>query len=294
MSGWNPPPGQGGTPYGGAPGQGQPGYGQQPGGQPGYGQNPYGQQPSAQPGYGQQPGGQQPYGQQAPGQQPYGPQQPYGQQPFGQGSYPPPRKSSTGLILGLVGGAVVLVVILVVVIAVVASGGKQYQIATPATAGGLPRDSSGESSLGSTITNLRSQVRSATNYKVTDVQTAVYKDSSTRYVFIGGTGNLGDPSAFVNGFRSSVSRSTTGGVTATVEEVDGGGAGKAVCATVRTTLSTTSFSSAVCAWATETSFGEIIPIPDTSSSPLSTPTSKSSSEVATTMRSMRADIESAK
>lgn len=85
----------------------QPPYGPPPGG-PGYGQ---------QPPYGQQPGyGQQPYGAPAPG---YGPQQPYGQQPYGQQPYgqqpgygapvPPPKKSNTGLIVGI---AVLAVVVL--------------------------------------------------------------------------------------------------------------------------------------------------------------------------------------
>ncbi|SDK11567.1 hypothetical protein SAMN04488074_104283 [Lentzea albidocapillata subsp. violacea] len=87
------PPQQPG-PYGQQPPQ-QPGYGQQP--QPGYGQQPgqYGQQPP--PGYGQQPG--------QYGQQPFG--QPYGQ-PGGFGG-PPPKKSNTGLIIGVVVGVLVLV-----------------------------------------------------------------------------------------------------------------------------------------------------------------------------------------
>ncbi|MGY1812416.1 DUF4333 domain-containing protein [Blastococcus sp. SYSU D00820] len=109
----NPPQGgyQPGQQYGQQPGQqyGQPQYGGQPGGgygqpgqyggQPGYGQP--GQQPGqygGQPGYGQQPQyGQQPYAQ--------GPQ--YGGQPGGYGQ--PPKKSKTGLIVGLV----VLVAVLV-------------------------------------------------------------------------------------------------------------------------------------------------------------------------------------
>ncbi|HEV7981036.1 hypothetical protein [Amycolatopsis sp.] len=61
--------------------------------------------PPRQP-YGQQP--QQPYGQQPP----YGQQQPYPQQPYGYGpppGYPqPPKKSKTGLIIGIVIGAVVV------------------------------------------------------------------------------------------------------------------------------------------------------------------------------------------
>jgi hypothetical protein len=108
-----PPQGQPG--HGQQPGYGQqpqqPGYGQQPQ-QPGYGQTPppgYGQQPQ-QPGYGQQP--QQPgYGQTPPpgyGQQPgYGP---------GGGLPPAPKKSKTGLIVGVIAGALVLVVAVVLLV----------------------------------------------------------------------------------------------------------------------------------------------------------------------------------
>jgi hypothetical protein len=275
MSGWNPPPGQGGPPYGGAPGQGQPGYGQQPGAQPGYGQ-----QPAGPPGYPQQPG----YGQPQPQYGPPGPS-PYGQPPY------PPRKSNTGLIIGLAGGAMALLVLLVVVGVVLASSGTKYQISTPATAGGLNRDSSGESSLSSEISSARSQLSSATKYRISDIHTAVYSDGSYRYVFIGGTGKLGDPDEFVKGFRSQATSSSTSSVSTTVTEVDSGGAGKAVCATVRGAISSTSYSNAICAWATESSFGEIIPIPATSSV---TSANKTSIEVASLMRRMRGDIESEK
>lgn len=75
--------------------------------QPPYGQPQYGQQPGfgQPPGYGQPQYGQPQYGQQPP--PPYG-QQPYGQPPYGQQGYGAPKKSRTGLILGL--GGLVLVV----------------------------------------------------------------------------------------------------------------------------------------------------------------------------------------
>ena len=90
---------QPGQPYG----QPQPGGYGQPGqyGQPG----PYG--PPQQPGQYGPPGP--PYGQPQPGQygQPYG--QPYGGTPYGQQPYGPPKKSRTGLVVGLVVLAVVVI-----------------------------------------------------------------------------------------------------------------------------------------------------------------------------------------
>jgi hypothetical protein len=103
---WGPGQGQPGHPQG-QPGypQGQPGY---PQGQPGY--------PQGQPGYGQPYGPPPGYGQQPPpgyGGQGYGQQPPPG---YGGGRGPggptPPKKKSTGLILGLVGGALALLVLI--------------------------------------------------------------------------------------------------------------------------------------------------------------------------------------
>jgi hypothetical protein len=112
----NQQPPQGGQPGGYSPQQ--PGYGQQPP-QPGYGQQPgFGQQPQ-QPGYGQQspqPGfGQQP---QQPG---YGAQPGYGQP--GGGLPPTPKKSKTGLIVGIAGGAVVLLAVIGLLVWQLGGGG---------------------------------------------------------------------------------------------------------------------------------------------------------------------------
>ncbi|MFJ2606127.1 hypothetical protein ACIO13_14275 [Streptomyces sp. NPDC087425] len=103
-------------------------YGQQPPPQGPYGQQPppphgpYGQQPPPPGPYGQQPHSQGPFAP-PPGQPPYGvppfPQQQ--QQPYGWGAPmgpPPPKKSRTGLVLGIVGGSVALVVIGVVALGV--------------------------------------------------------------------------------------------------------------------------------------------------------------------------------
>ena len=106
-------PGQPAQPYAAQPGQAYPG--QQYPGQPG---QPYGAQPGPQ--YPGQPG--QPYGAQ-PGQ-PYGvqPGQPYTGQPGqpypGQaGGAQPPKKSSKGLLWGLIGGGVAVLIIAILVVA---------------------------------------------------------------------------------------------------------------------------------------------------------------------------------
>ena len=113
----------------------QPGYGQQPQ-QPGYGQQP--QQPQ-QPGYGQ-PGPQQPgYGQPAGGQG-YGAPNQYGQAnqygaPNGNGypSGPPPKKSRTGLIVGIVVGVLLLAGIAFGISALVGGDGDDPATADPTT-----------------------------------------------------------------------------------------------------------------------------------------------------------------
>ncbi|MEV3935674.1 hypothetical protein AB0K52_06830 [Glycomyces sp. NPDC049804] len=123
------------------PNQQQPQYGQQPG----YGQQPPPQQPGygvpQQPGYGQAP--QQPgYG--VPPQQPgYGqaPQAGYGQQPgygapqqqpgFGSPLPPAPKKSKTGLIVGIGAGALVVIVAIVLLVANPFGGGAPSKSDSP-------------------------------------------------------------------------------------------------------------------------------------------------------------------
>lgn len=312
MSGWGPPPGGagqgdqpggwgspppgggqgggwGGTPPPPPPPQGPQGP-QDPYGQP-YGpsgpQNPYGGQPyqpqqpppgqPPQPGWGQ-PGQQQPgWGQ--PGD-PYGQQPGYGQQDaFGYGQ--PPQKKKTGLIIGLVGGGVGLVVVVVVAIVVISmlSGGGDYKITTPDTAGGLQRDRSAESQ-SPMIGQQKDRLRSIAGGKIKEVSTAIYKDPSSssssstpgiggKVFFLGATAEEGiDQDGFMNGFKKGINGRLQ------VKTVDAGDlGGQAACAT--SSASNTS----VCIWVDDSTFGEVVP------------SGKSPEEAAALMLKMRADIE---
>ncbi|MEV4252959.1 hypothetical protein AB0J52_07295 [Spirillospora sp. NPDC049652] len=283
MSGWNPPPqSPGGNPGGyppapgGAPNPyGQPAYGQQPGyGQPAQPSPPA--PPAAQPGWAQQdqPGW---------GQPPGGFAQP--QPGFGPPPGPPPRNSKTGLVLGLVGGGLVLVVIAVVaVVALSGAGGDKYTISTPDSVAGRSRDSAMESQLASKMDSLKTQMRTMTHGKVTDVSSAFYKDpgssgglsGSTGVIFFGGTGPIGNPSSFMSGIRSSASRSGT-----SVQDVDAGShGGKAGCFQ----LSSVGVTITECAWATSSSFGAIVP----------TKTGSTISDTAALMRTFRDAVEQKK
>ncbi|MBO2445520.1 hypothetical protein J4573_00290 [Actinomadura barringtoniae] len=316
MSGWNPPPGQGGQGgYGQQPPQGPGGYGQQPpqgpggyGQQPpqgpgGYGQQPpqgpggYGQQPPQQPGWGQPPGGpggpggyggQQPPppggGYPPPGGMPGAPP-PYGQptSPYG----PPKRKSSAGLIIGLVGGGLVLVVVLVIVVVAVSSsgGGKKYDIGTPSTAAGLSRDTATEAGLSTTISSIRSQMETSARGKIDSFSSAFYKDPSgtssgttpAGVMFIGGTGDLGGQSDdFIKGFKEAASRTGT----PATDTDPGSHGGHAACAQISRVGVTIS----ECAWATDSTFGVVVP----------TSPNSSVSSTADLMRKFRDDVETEK
>jgi hypothetical protein len=192
---------------------------------------------------------------------------PYGQPgPYG----PPKRKSSTGLIIGLVGGGLVLVVILAIVILAVSNGGdggKKYDIATPSTAAGLSRDPSTESSLSATISTIRGQMETSARGKIDSFSSAFYKDPNgastggiapAGVMFIGGTGDLsGQSDDFIKGFKEAASRS---GTPATDTE-PGSHGGHAACATI----SRSSVSISECAWATSSTFGVVVPTsPNTS------------------------------
>lgn len=157
----------------------------------------------------------------------------------------------------------------------------QHDVVAADTAGGWPRDSAGERQFASTINSQKNTLRNATAGRLTKVVSGFYKDTSASssssglpagVIFLGGTGPLGDPDAFVTSFKNAASSSGT------VTEVDpGAGGGRGVCA--EATSGTTKI--AFCAWATTDSFGEIV----------STTPGKSAGSVAVQMRRMRPDLE---
>jgi len=263
MSGWNPPPGQGGNPYG-PPGAGsQPGYGPPPAGGPAPAGGPV-------PPYGGAP---------QPSPSPYGPPAP-----------PPRRGLGAGVILLLVGGGLAVVLVLAVVLFVV-NGESTHTISTPPTAGGLPRNTAAESELGTQITQQRTTLQRAAGGRLEDVKTAVYGSGTNRWLFLGGTGKVEDPDDFVKGFRQSATSSNTGLVRTTVNELsDAGGDGVGVCAEIRSTIGSSSYTTALCSWATKSSFGAVYPAPERTSA-LSAPPSYSAADVAEMMRRIRADVE---
>jgi hypothetical protein len=276
----------------------QSGYGQQPayGQQGGYGQQPAYGQPA---GYGQQSGQQgiygQPQGQPQYGQAPYG--QPGPQQPYGQAPYPPAKKSNAGLIVGLFVGAVALIVVIVVVVVVASGGsGKQYQIATPSSAGGLSQDTSSDSLLRSAAAGAKGQVQSSLGGRVDSVVSATYVDGNRKILFVGATGKFQNPDNLVSKLRGSGSGAgTTQGVSFSWTETDPGvHGGKGACGEGRST-SLTTVRVSFCAWQTTSTFGEVMVMPSvTSIGSSSSTTSVSASELGGIMRRMRPDLEQAK
>ncbi|GAA2448516.1 hypothetical protein GCM10010191_77460 [Actinomadura vinacea] len=204
---------------------------------------------------------------------------------------PPPRRSSgAGLIIGLIIGIGLILTVLVVVVVVVIGATSKHEINTPYTAGGMTRDYTTESRISSQLSSQRSIIRRATGYKITEVKTAVYGSGSEKYLFVGGTGDF-DADELYSQWRSAVNAEISSNVsTITIPISDAGGDGEAVCSTVRNRQSTLStYTTAICAWSTDSSFGTIMPIPDGGS--LSSSNSVSYSSVASTMRRMRDDIE---
>ncbi|RAY10700.1 hypothetical protein DPM19_34160 [Actinomadura craniellae] len=258
MSGWNPPPGQGGPPYGPQGPGPQPGYG--PPQQPGYG--------PPQPGYGvPQPGG-------------YGPQPPY----------PPRRRSSAPLVIGLLGGGLVLVVVLVLVVALAAAGGKEYTMSTPSVAGSLRLDTSSSSTTSAAAA--RGQLQSTFN-RVDQVVSAVYTDGTTRFLFLGATGDMGDPDDLLSNLRRAPSPAGSGVSIAWFETYAGGNEGEAACGMATSTVSS-SVRVTTCAWQTESSFGQIVTMPSVTTLNSPRPPYISTSALGSIMRQMRPYVETEK
>jgi hypothetical protein len=201
MSSWNPPPeGSGGWPGDPAQGYGQPGEPGQSFGQPGVPGQGYGQ-PSA-PGQGfSQPG--------APGQdfgQPGAPGQGYlvppGPGVAGQGwygvpgtaGYPPPGRRRGILRRIGIGVAAFIVVIIVASVLVYEHDNHAWKLTAPATAAGLPRDTSPLDTLGMSdgVTAARSAITNVPGYgTIKSTVSAAYNAGSGPLVwFIGFNGTF--------------------------------------------------------------------------------------------------------
>ncbi len=173
--------------------------------------------------------------------------------------------------MGLIGGGVVVVgLIAVLAVNLSGGGGPQYVISTPSTAGGYVLVSAKGSAIGDDQADAR-----ALGIKSGKVVSATYRDpapSSSPLAgvsFLGATGDVGDPYAFLHHTRLATDPSMA------VVDTAAGGAGKAVCATVTGGMAITS-----CMWATEHSFGMVTP-----TMPMS------ADQVAGVMRRMRSDLE---
>lgn len=187
-----------GTFRGAEPGYGQqaqPGYGQQPQGYPQ--QQPYGQypqqQPMSAPPYQQSsppyqqsaPPYQQPYPQQpAYGQPGYGPQQPYAQ---------PPRRSNTGLVVGIVVGVLILLIGGGAAVALVLNNGEDEPDPPPAAASSTPSPSGAASSAGGAdpcVIGVWVEKRSAYDFTFEGVTVAMTASGATQRFRADGTGEL--------------------------------------------------------------------------------------------------------
>jgi hypothetical protein len=191
----------------------------------------------------------------------------------------PPKKSRTGLIVGLIAGLVVLAIVAVVAVVLVVGGGEdKHSITIPSTAGGMKRDKAKETELKQQLDAAEKQFQTQAK-NVSYVKSGVYnQDDSKRgpegaLVFLGAKlTKVQSPTAFVDSFGK---QATTNGFK--IDKISAGeGGGKAVCA-----YQATGQKVAICAWATKDSMGELVP----------TVPGYDSKQLAKILLDMRSDVE---
>jgi hypothetical protein len=193
----------------------------------------------------------------------------------------PPKKSRTGLIVGLVlAGAAVLLAFAVAAALVIAHQNRTTrEILTPQTAGGLTRDLQQESALADRLAQAEQGFRQGAFGTIESLRSAVYDKSrsgagspSGPIVFLGASVKAkGGPDDFVHGFSTSAASRGFN-----VTQVDAGADARGVCAQSRTSVVIT-----ICAWATDDSMGELLP----------TVQGWDTGNLAGLMREMRPDVE---
>ncbi len=201
---------------------------------------------------------------------------------FGETPPPPPpakKKSKAPWIIGI---AVLLVLVIVggvVALLLTVGGEAKHAISTPATAGGMKRDTAKEKELQQQLDAAEKQFKTQAK-NVSYVKSGVYTQSDKSkgpegaLVFLGakmkGTDN--SPTKFIDSFGKQAG--SNGFKIAKVSAGENGG--KAVCASMSTGQKI-----AICAWATKDSMGELIP----------TVPGWEANKMAAVMRDLRSDVE---
>ena len=200
--------------------------------------------------------------------------------PTAEGSSRPERKKRKLLVPVI---AAVLVLALLIgggITAVLLLGNDSHQIVTPATAGGMKRDTKTETTLKTQLSDAEKQFK-AQDKLITTTKSAIYTQSDTKrgpeggLVFLGGKISKPDEKAATAFLQTVRKQATSNGFK--VSDVDAGDGAKALCAY----QAQASTKIAICAWATKDTRGEVLP----TVSGWETPT------LAKVMRSLREDVE---
>ena len=192
-----------------------------------------------------------------------------------------PEKKKRKLLVPIVAGVLVLVLVLGAgITAFMLLGNDSHDIVTPATAGGMKRDTKTETTLKTQLSVAEKQFK-AQDKLITTTKSAIYAQSDTKrgpeggLVFLGGTISEPDEKAATAFLETVRKQATSNGFKVT--DVDAGDGAKALCAyqaQAQTKI-------AICAWATKDTRGEVLP----TVSGWETPT------LAKVMRSLREDVE---
>lgn len=166
------------------------------------------------------------------------------------------------MIVGIASGGGILVLVLIVLAVYLINKPPAHTMSAPESAGGLHRDRSAESGLGTNLDSYKRQMRSESNGRIKRLYSAVYSQDTTGSVtttgqvsilFIGAKVQDINPSEFINGFSENAK--SHGGTVHS--EGTGSLGGKAACAEISAGLSG---QAALCAWADNDTFGEFVPL----------------------------------
>ncbi|WP_067828941.1 hypothetical protein [Actinomadura kijaniata] len=158
---------------------------------------------------------------------------------------PAGRRGGPKIVVGLAAGAVLVLAVAAGGYAALArfSGPPEYKIVTPASVAGMRKDTR-EPAAGAAYPFVSAGVENGAVAGPRAV--AVYLDGARNVLFMGGTGAVGDPAAFLRRARPSTTIRT--GPAAPARN-----GGQAVCGTFAVLADVHAY----CAWATETSYGVV-------------------------------------
>ncbi|MEU8803710.1 hypothetical protein [Spirillospora sp. NPDC048819] len=219
---------------------------------------------------------------------------PHGAPPGPGTPYPPARRSSGGLVIGLAAAGLAVLIAIGVGAVILLNAEKEHTITTPSRAGGMDREDVQGGAFAEQIDALKAIGIASGFGPRGNPRIGVYGSGAERYLFVGGTGSF-EPDKLRTNLTKTMDDRWGAAAVFTLTTIAGtnGADGQMACSTIYNpppSLADPKIrETALCVWSTAGSVGWVAPAPEPGA--LTPTTTYARDEVAEITRRLRADVE---